>query len=91
MQLKFYLNKFLKVDNIEYYTLGTLKELQKVYDEFKESSEGIDPDFPGINFGNKGKSSEGKLKTGNNIYKLMEEDKVSKELKDDIDFTLTKK
>ena len=36
MQLKFYLNKFLKVDNIEQYTLGALKELENTYEEFKQ-------------------------------------------------------
>ena len=41
MQLKFYLNKFLKVDNIENYTLGAIKKLEDYYDEFKEKSDGI--------------------------------------------------
>ena len=59
MSLKFYLNKFLKVDNIENYTLGTLQELRKTYDEFLEASEGTDPDFPMIDFGQKGKKIKG--------------------------------
>ena len=56
MELKFYLNKFVKVDNIEGYTLFALKELKKAYDKFLEDSDGIDPDFPGLNFGGKGKN-----------------------------------
>jgi len=48
MDLKFYLNKFVKADNIEGYTLSTLNQLKKIHDEFLDSSEGIDPDFPGL-------------------------------------------
>lgn len=55
MQLKFYLNKFLKADGIENYTIGTLLELRKCYDDFLNKSEGNDPDFPMTNFGDKGK------------------------------------
>lgn len=51
MDLKFYLNKFVKVDNIEHYTLKTLGELRKRYEIFLERSEGIDPDFPMMVFG----------------------------------------
>lgn len=51
MELKFYLNKFLKVDNIEHYSLAALTELRKVYEDFLETSSGTDPDFPLINFG----------------------------------------
>ncbi len=68
MQLKFYLNKFLKVDNIENYTLGTLKKLEEVYDDFKEKTNGIDPDFPEISFKTKGT----KLTVGSNVYDLMD-------------------
>ena len=68
MQLKFYLNKFLKVDNIENYTLKSLLELEKVYEEFKDTTEGLDPDFPNINFNSKGK----KVTVGENVYALME-------------------
>lgn len=68
MQLKFYLNKFLKVDNIEYYTLEELKKLEEIYDDFKEKTEGIDPDFPTISFKTKGV----KLKVGSNVYSLMD-------------------
>ena len=68
MQLKFYLNKFLKVDNIENYTLKSLMELEKVYEDFKDTTEGLDPDFPNINFNSKGK----KVTVGENVYALME-------------------
>ena len=53
MALKFYLNKYAKVDNIENYTLGTLKILQGEYQKFLEQSDGVDPDFPMFNFGGK--------------------------------------
>ena len=46
MDLKFYLNKFIKVDNIEGYTLKALKELQTCYENYLEKTEGSDPDFP---------------------------------------------
>lgn len=53
MELKFYLNKVLKIDNIENYTLNTLESLKKCYDNFLDKSEGIDPDYPGYTFGGK--------------------------------------
>jgi hypothetical protein len=61
MDLKFFLNKFAKVDNIENYTLKYLFELRKLYSDYLESTDGQDPDFPMINFGNKG----GKVKGSN--------------------------
>lgn len=54
MGLKFYLNKYAKVDNIENYTLKTLKILQEEYMSFLEKSDGVDPDFPMFTFGGKG-------------------------------------
>ena len=69
MDLKFYFNKFLKVDNIEGYTLHSLMELKKVYENFKEKTEGLDPDFPGITFGDKGT----KISRGTNITKFLDE------------------
>lgn len=57
MDLKFFLNKFAKVDNIEKYTLGTIMELRKCYDDFMKSSNGVDPDFPMINFNEGGKET----------------------------------
>ena len=64
MDLKFYLNKFVKVDNIEHYTLKTLLTLKKSYEDYLDKSEGFDPDFPSVNFNNKGQ----KLSFGKNIY-----------------------
>lgn len=59
MELKLHLNKFLKVDNIENYTLKTLKVLQSTYQDFIEKAEGIDPDYPMFTFGGKGKRIKG--------------------------------
>lgn len=60
MDLKFYLNKFIKVDNIEGYTLRALKEIQKCYENYLDKTEGSDPDFPMITFGGgKGKKVQG--------------------------------
>ena len=67
MDLKFYLNKFLKVDNIEYYTLDTLKKLRSVYDKYVENSEGIDPDFPNMVIGD---HSKGEKIKGVNYYSI---------------------
>ena len=67
MDLKFYLNKFLKVDNIEHYTLNSLYKLKKVYDDFLDKSEGVDPDFPGMILGDHGNGE--KIK-GTNYFSL---------------------
>ena len=69
MSLKFYFNKLLKSDNIESYTLSSLKALKDSYDEFIESTEGHDPDFPMINFNTKGQKI-----AGTNIYAGHEDD-----------------
>ena len=65
MGLKLYLNKFLKVDNIEYYTFSELMTLKKEYEKLMEESEGVDPDFPTYVFGSKGKKI-----AGTNIHTL---------------------
>lgn len=65
MGLKLYLNKFLKVDNIESYTLSELIALKKEYEKVLEESEGTDPDFPMFTFGNGGKKI-----SGTNIHTL---------------------
>ena len=64
MDLKFYLNKFIKVDNIEGYTLKALKELQRCYESYLEKTDGSDPDFPMMSFG--GKNGKGKKIQGTN-------------------------
>lgn len=50
MELKFHLNKFVKLDNIENYTLESLLAARKCYDSFMEKTEGFDPDFPECDF-----------------------------------------
>ena len=70
MGLKFYLNKYVKADNIENYSLSSLKVLQEEYLKFLEESGGIDPDYPLFNFG--GKNNETKIK-GTNKAMLDEE------------------
>ena len=68
MDLKFYLNKFLKVDRIEEYTLNTLIKLKDNYDKFLEKNEGSDPDFPGLEF-NGGKN--GQRLSGQSKYRAL--------------------
>ena len=75
MQLKFYLNKFLKADGIENYTLETLLKLKEAYSDFIEDSDGGDPDFPLVNFNTKGKKIKGK-----NIHSILDEDDGSSDL-----------
>lgn len=71
MDLKFYLNKFVKVDNIEGYTLKALKSLQSCYESYLEKTDGSDPDFPMISFG--GKKGKGKKIKGRNAAADLEE------------------
>ena len=59
MGLKLYLNKFLKVDNVESYTFSELITLKKEYEKLLENSEGVDPDFPTYVFGGGGKKIAG--------------------------------
>lgn len=61
MNLKFYLNKFVKVQNVEDYTMKALFSLKDSYDKFLEETEGMDPDFPNLSMnGNKGKKIGGR-------------------------------
>ena len=73
MSLKLYLNKYLKVDNIEYYTLPCLQVLQKEYDALLKKTEGLDPDFPQLNFGDgtSGLSFDSKHKLDDDSKKLL--------------------
>ncbi len=73
MSLKLYLNKYLKVDNIEYYTLPCLQILQNEYDKFLKKTEGVDPDFPQFNFadGATGLSFDSKHKLDDESKKLL--------------------
>ena len=61
MDLKFYLNKFAKIDRVEDYTLKALFEIKKTYESFLDKTEGHDPDFPETDFsgGKKGKKIKG--------------------------------
>lgn len=68
MDLKLYLNKFLKVDNIEQYSMKSLLALKDSYNKFLEKSEGKDPDFPLMTFSDKANSSGGIFKAENNRY-----------------------
>jgi len=70
MELKFYLNKFAKLDNIEYYSFNTILSMKKLYEEYLNDTEGLDPDFPTLNFGGKGK----KISIGTNIYSLFDDE-----------------
>ena len=47
------------MDNIEEYSLGTVLALNKEYTNFLESTEGLDPDFPGMDFSGNGKKVSG--------------------------------
>jgi hypothetical protein len=69
MAQKFYLNKILKIDNIEYYSLESLNQIKKSYDKFLEDSGGTDPDFPTLNLG-----AEGKRVKGTNVYSIFGDD-----------------
>lgn len=79
MDLKFYLNKFLKIDNIEQYTLNSLTEIKKCYETLLEKTEGQDPDFPMHNFGNAKNSKGGIFKSSNNVSQIGQDE-------DDIQF-----
>lgn len=83
MDLKFYLNKFLKVDNVENYTLKALYQLRDTYDAFLENSGGSDPDFPMIDFGNKG----GKIKGTNKVQAEGGGESDSSEARSELTFT----
>lgn len=74
MDLKFYLNKIIKVDNIENYSLTAIIELKKAYTKFLETTEGADPDFPMMNF-----LGNGKRIKGTNIYDVFGDDEEAVE------------
>lgn len=70
MHLKLYLNKYLKTDNIEFYSLNYLIDLRKEYENFLDLTGGYDPDFPNINIGDR---SEGQKIKGKNKIQLEKE------------------
>lgn len=55
MKIKFNLNKFAKLDNIDNYPLGLVYELNEIYDDYLRDSKGVDVDFPDFEFGNNAK------------------------------------
>lgn len=65
MHLKLYLNKFLKVDNIEQYSMNCIFRLREEYDRYLDLSGGFDPDFPEVNIGGRDKGQ--KIKGTNKI------------------------
>lgn len=77
MDLKFFLNKFIKADNIEYYPMKYLHELRKRYERFLESSGGTDPDFPMMSFGDKGGQGSESFKGKNNVISIGEDGEQS--------------
>lgn len=46
VQMKFYLNKFVKADNIEDYSFDYCNKLYERYHEFLKDNNGVDPDYP---------------------------------------------
>ena len=70
MHLKLYLNKYLKADNIEFYSLNYLIDLRKEYENFLDLTGGYDPDFPNINIGDR---KEGQKIKGKNKIQLEKE------------------
>lgn len=49
-QLKFSLNKFAKIDNIDDYSLPFVNQMKELYDKYIKDSEGVDIDFPEFKF-----------------------------------------
>lgn len=74
MDLKFYLNKFAKIDNIENYTFKNVLKMKEAYDRFLDTSEGKDPDFPLLDMGGKKKGKT--ISKGKNIYSMFDEGEV---------------
>ena len=77
MDLKFYLNKFARIDNIENYTFKSVLALRKTYEDFLDSSEGKDPDFPLLDLSSKKKGKT--ISKGKNIYSMFDEEDVPEE------------
>ena len=74
MYLKLFLNKVVKVDNIENYSLDSLIKLQEEYENFLERSEGYDPDFPMTGLGGNNKKGKKTMKVGGtNAFALFDE------------------
>lgn len=50
LHLKLYLNKYAKYDNIDNYTLSSLREMESEYREYLKNNKGYDVSFPGLKF-----------------------------------------
>lgn len=83
MHLKLYLNKYLKVDNIELYSLSYLIDLRKEYENFLDLTGGYDPDFPNINIGDRKEGQ--KIKGKNKIQLEKEFNEENREFPDNFD------
>lgn len=59
------------MDGIEQYSLPTVFKMQEAYTEFVKES-GIDPDFPNLNFGDKGTSLVSS--NSNNLFTALDGD-----------------
>ena len=86
MHLKLYLNKYLKVDNIELYTLQNLITLKQEYDKYLDLTGGYDPDFPNVNIGNRKEGQKIKGKNKIQIEKGMAGDEFPDEFEEGMDF-----
>ena len=69
MDLIFYLNKLIKLGNIENYSFHSVVEMRKAYNRFLEDTEGSDPDFPMMNL-----LGSGKRVKGSNVYDIFGDD-----------------
>lgn len=78
MALKFFLNKFVKADNIEYYTISQLNALRDTYQKYLDETKGFDPDFPMSNFG----GDKGEKIGGTNIHTVGNETTFNKKVDD---------
>ena len=81
MEIKFFLNKFIKINNIEDYTLASIDEMRDAYDRFLEKTEGIDPDYPYLRLG---QGEKGKVlgTRGTNIYSVIGEGESKEDVYD---------
>lgn len=57
MKLKLNLNKLCKLDNIEDYSMDTIHEMQKAYQDYLDESEGVDIEYPEFKFKTAGRES----------------------------------
>ena len=51
MKIKLSLNKLARFDNIEYYSLSTVYQMMKTYEDYVKDNDGMDISFPGFFIG----------------------------------------